>query len=509
MRITNTAFLDTEIEEVADLSARYGLPDADMVLDIYSAFIEEGLSALVSKSEVRKRVSSASEYRSAFKWKKVLERLVLSKYFQYLIKQAFPAREKLERLLSYFRILYPKAREMFDKQQAALENSAAQEIKSLLQAGMDVTEAQQRAASKSGQQMDQEVICFVASVIAAAQDEFRICMLLDGRGSEGKGASLIALVGVGKGGEFDATFTGGDKGRLKMFEDFLVSLSERNLQLFHLAENLEDVSEDLGQEEKIKSFAPEEDKDISTIVGIEESRHALPYQHAIHTDETFAIAAQNGSLIRHEELRKVAKKQILYMLIDVSGSMSGGNLDINRFSMLCPADLASVVSLVCLDRTRREGSTFLVSFFCGTPTKVRVAKDLDSYSVAARLISLCEYNGGSTEILGAIRNAVNDIKKQELQDITTDCEICLITDARDNFSQKDLTNALNGVTLHTLFVGKSGDAKEELSENTALVKDTDSVSAVVALNKASKKFLIVDPNAADSIERDVMETMIG
>ena len=483
MRITSTQVISYEEQEVERLGGMFEVEDNEMLLDMFSLILEKGDWGLKDKSEIRRDITAqcpleerSQTYRRCLKYRRVLVKLVSTKYLAYLCQLGLSDTKKLQRLLAFFRMLNPTIRKSHNQL-----------------AGPDDEECS-----------PVDVLTVIAQILKAMDDDVSMAKLLvvDSTGKLQQG-TVRSLPGKAK--VFDATFTGDPEQRISGCEEFIKGLDARQVRLFMLAENMQSVLDDMVGEESEKSPIPEDDKSVAQVRGIEEAHKALPSQHAMHDSESFVLAAQRGDLVRPEELRQVKKNQFLYFVVDVSGSMSDGYGQTRIGDITC-GDLASTIALVFLDKVRREKGTFLLMFFAGAPLMVEVCRQDDDFINIARMLALANYNGNSTRILTALKQAARDIKQQAngVDDATV--EICLITDAQDSFCVNDVCDALDEVPLHTLYVGSSA-ISDQKSKNDILSDPSRHMRADVVLRAVSEKFIIIDPDSP-TLEKSIVESVV-
>jgi hypothetical protein len=252
--------------------------------------------------------------------------------------------------------------------------------------------------------------------------------------------------GYGKTNTFDATFTG--KAACKVFESFVDTLTPRQLLIFELGAKFSLL---LGKG-KSTSFEPvpqvdhdqksENIKSIAEITKVAASQHALP-------DQVFDAKLNKKELIKNQHLSKNNKKQLLYLLIDASGSMARA-IDGTDKGLLTRASLASTLGMALTKKVMGDGGWVYLRFFAGCPGSLITAKSKEDTEYVCLKLALANYNGGGTCIESAIRAAAKDIS--EAKDELARAELLMITDAEDSVNVTSIKNVLKKVELNVLDV---------------------------------------------------------
>jgi hypothetical protein len=263
-----------------------------------------------------------------------------------------------------------------------------------------------------------------------------------------------------KGDLFRSRFNG--QHACQVIEDFVEKVTHTQLMIYELGREL-DVALDSGTDRKFNPVDHvDKDRNPEYIRGIHELPKVAPSQHAL-PDEVFDAKLAHKSLVKNQHRQPDKKKQLLYVLLDSSGSMStwlGGNQN----SLLTRGTLASVLTMALARKIKREGGILFVRFFEGSPGPLIAAREADQFDALSTQISLGNYNGYSTDILSAIRVAVSDI--EQASDELAKAEILVVTDCDDSFDVATLTTALKGFPLNALDVSGGGHQSQFAAQSS-------------------------------------------
>lgn len=271
--------------------------------------------------------------------------------------------------------------------------------------------------------------------------------------SEGGGASSI----------FSTTFRA--ESFVRMTEASADRLLQSRLLLFELGRKLDFAlkSAKSGRFKPVKN--PSRSTNQGKIKSLKEITELQPSQHGLPA-EVFEARALKKDLVKVQHEEQESKKQLLYLLVDSSASMSdmltsnGGIL-----GLLTKASIASVFAICLARRLRDEGGIMYLRFFDGAIGPLFSAKTKDQFEPMMLAFSTVDSNGGGTDICGAVSRAVADIKQAEKSDELASAEILLITDCQDRFSAQHVQLAAQGTKINVLDVsGKTGksNVKQQL-----------------------------------------------
>jgi uncharacterized protein with von Willebrand factor type A (vWA) domain len=235
------------------------------------------------------------------------------------------------------------------------------------------------------------------------------------------------------------------------------NVRERDMDILYVA-RMKEVTERYRRDEVISSVPyPDDEMTIKNIEDSNELLRVLPTEF-IHDDDVFMQKFVKKELqIKDYQARRL-KRQVLYLLIDVSGSMRGSR---NVY--------ASGVALAFVRQAVTEGSTYFLRFFDhGIKQLNTVTNEKEAEKMMDTLIRQ-PYSGGGTSISNALRTAVKDITSDP--EGFEKAEIMLITDGEDSvdLSKKDLKK----IRLHSTVIEGNNRDLEELSNSYVELRERD------------------------------------
>jgi uncharacterized protein with von Willebrand factor type A (vWA) domain len=305
-------------------------------------------------------------------------------------------------------------------------------------------------------------------------EEFRLDELSSREDEDDEEEEFIAPIPSSEGSRFNEAYsTSHSGGQGVILDDSLIDrIKMSSLIIYELSQKLEML---LHRKSKLK-FKPTEEltreRTTSQIRALTDIPKVIPSQHAL-PDEVFERKLVKKELVKvQQQENPKLKKQLLFVLIDSSGSMTSSAGLGGIFGFVTRGALAATFSLALSKRTRDDKGILYIRFFEGKPDKLLSCRTIEEFRNLEDLISECAFDGFSTNIPSAIRTAVADIRAAK--DELSKAEILMITDAGDHISpsvQEELRKLLGEIPLNILDV--SGDALsggatqvlKELSDN--------------------------------------------
>lgn len=190
----------------------------------------------------------------------------------------------------------------------------------------------------------------------------------------------------------------------------------------------------------------------SDVTKLASSQHGLP-------EEVFEAKLNKRALTKQQFVEpNKAKKKLLYLLVDNSGSMQqqlapGGTT--NPFALYSRGAMSLLLSTALLDKTRKEKGKLFVRFFTEGIGPLKTAETDEEFELLRHYVANASYKQGGTNIPAVITTAVRDIK--ESNTALSDAEILLMTDCEDIFHAQDVLTILNNkIELNVLDVSGGG-----------------------------------------------------
>lgn len=299
---------------------------------------------------------------------------------------------------------------------------------------------------------------------------------------------MLVAAGAGQGYShdkdyFDASFTG-DK-IMAQLENIVDALTREELVVFNLARTFDHHIEATNQKKLQKSPTPDQ-LNPSQLENIEDFTKSTPTEQALpDVLRNYRIATKQTNIVEHHT--PDGKKQLLYVLVDSSGSMTLP-VSPNMYAFVRRGDVATALTLAVIKKALVDGSMLFLRFFAGGVDILHRCKDAQDFAHLSRKVSLGSYDGGSTCIKTALETAFSDI--DGAKDEVRKSEVLLISDAEDSFDVGPLQTAKKGAKLHTLEItngnnssGKSRSALTQLSDTYIEVDpatvDLEKIASVV------------------------------
>jgi len=290
----------------------------------------------------------------------------------------------------------------------------------------------------------------------------------------GEAAPLLSDMLEGLDQDPDECPAGKGKGTLKsvdVWEDRITYLTDnfdiRSTVIYDLAHTLDlAIEAKHNSNEYERTSSPEEFKNIDVEQGKDVTK-ATPIDQ-MKDDAEFFDKMAKGELNQRVYEEAKSKKQCLYVLCDVSGSMSGKRSNI----------ASALVMSLCRKTAKLDDGIFFLRFFDGGVFDRQdvltrgMAKKMEQYVLQQG------FSGGGTDIQGALDVAIKDISKAESEfgNQLRKAEILLITDAEDSSVSKATKARLDQlhIKLHSFLVGigHGGNALREISDTFKYVEVT-------------------------------------
>lgn len=224
-------------------------------------------------------------------------------------------------------------------------------------------------------------------------------------------------------------------------EAFINQVTNAQLLIFELGRNF-----DLAlQKAKNANFKPvpqvEHDQNQDQIKSESEVSKLVSSQHGL-PEEVYDARLKKKQLIKREYQKPDDKKQLLYLLVDSSGSMSGQLVSNSRYNLYTRGILATVFSLSLARKVKADKGIMFLRFFEGSPSMLHKATSAQDFDDLFQVITKNNYGGGGTDIPAALQAAVTDIERQDAEEALAKSEILLITDCEQALDKAMLKTLL-------------------------------------------------------------------
>jgi len=173
-------------------------------------------------------------------------------------------------------------------------------------------------------------------------------------------------------------------------------------------------------------------------------------------------------------MKKLDKRNVMHILIDVSGSMKEGNR----------AVFACAIGIAILREYSQRGNLGLLRFFDGKPHGLMKAIDKESTIKVAKIILEQGFSGGGTNIMNAIEQACTDIRTSHEE--FKEAEVLLISDGGSSVCPETVKKYLDSAKTKLHFILINAAPKEELeavaeTSMKAIADDNGALKVVGAL----------------------------
>ena len=227
---------------------------------------------------------------------------------------------------------------------------------------------------------------------------------------------------------FGTTFSGASV--CQVTENFIEKVSIANLAIFNLGGKFSTaLGNTPGADFKPVSHVSH-DSDVEQMRSTNELNQVLTTQLALPS-EIFDERLVKKELSVTKPQDPDEKRKLIYLLIDSSASMSGQLGGKSSHSLFTRASIAVLLSLAIARKARQEGGIVYFRLFEGIVGPLTKAENEDDFEHLTNRVSLSDFNGFSTNILGALSTAVEDITEKNSAEELASSEILIITDCED------------------------------------------------------------------------------
>lgn len=455
------ARLSAEQKVIAEnIDKKYEVEDVDLVCDIMGLLHTRGWK-LISASERNRllygsrnknTVSARSLINAQYSFLRSLKEMALFHKFCE-VAEKHSLEEATDRLVALMRAMHRKERESF---------CTACQLQSGCSFGLFTTQPNKYPGYNAGSPKHQDCPMNAQQAVGSAvlqQGLTALIALID--------PAMLAMV-AGKSGhtmmvgmakslaspqgsqQFDATFTGRDI--MQAMGDIVDKLTSAQLAIFQIARTIETKVKVSKGRKLEKSTDPTKAIDMVKMESVADVTKAPPSVNVL-PDVLKQYRIGTSALQVRQNMQLQEKKQLFYVLLDSSGSMSGG-LATNKNGFLCRAHVASALSLAVIKKTIEEKGMMYFRFFAGSPDYLHKATNLHDLVDLSRQIGIGDFNGGSTSLQKALSAAFADIQKGK--DTISKAEVLLITDGCASVEEGILKKEMKGTKLHVLEITEKG-----------------------------------------------------
>lgn len=245
--------------------------------------------------------------------------------------------------------------------------------------------------------------------------------------------------------------------------DMAGRLMTKDLLVFRLAQVLELGIASSKDMKKVKADDPNDHMTTGTMDEVKDVVHASPVDLVQDEDLLNKKIACKELQVKKYEASK-AKKQLLHVMLDVSGSMSA-----EMWAPMTRADVARSVVMAMLSRVVNKGDRLFLRPYTGAPGPLHRAFNVDEVRALGQKLRDWRFDGGGTRTHDAIMQAIHDI--QNAADPMIDrAEILVITDGTDTLHVDEINKAKGKIKIHFLLITEE-TIHQSLKDNFGKVSD--------------------------------------
>jgi len=272
---------------------------------------------------------------------------------------------------------------------------------------------------------------------------------------------------------------------VKVQEQMIDKMMKLGLDLFELGQILDTLlnskggadfrpTDEMGKKQKQQSM-----ERTTEISNADKTELAMP-------DDLVDAKIAKKTLLVDKNLVQNKKRQLLYVLIDVSGSMRT-QFHPNSMRIFSRASLATVFACALVKKVSRDNGIMYLRFFDSRVSRLYQMNTPDEYEALLKVIRDCDFTGGGTSIGVALNTAMADIdaRASELSKAT----LLLISDADDSLTLTTAQSAAISAREFSVLDVSGGNRLAWMTGNPSYAPEV--------LKKIAKKYYGCNSNSLD------------
>lgn len=276
--------------------------------------------------------------------------------------------------------------------------------------------------------------------------------------------------------------------RSAKFRSIVSALSRMNLRLFQMAAKIQSAvgvgkKDDTAFIDGGDSIAP---YCIETVEDLHKAKDSSL------TEEDAVLRMSMGDLQGMDLRSPKPKRQVIYVLIDCSGSMRNAVVTTRQATssgVTTRVQAAAVIAAGFIRALEKKGGIAFFGFFSTEidPRSKLVATDTQEYALVYQMLSRMDTSGGGTDVVSALVEASTEITSARLGakgGYLGQADVLLITDMESNFESGEVERARIalqncGAKLHCISLGYTTEL-EPISEFFVTLTDLAKIDAIAA-----------------------------
>jgi len=221
----------------------------------------------------------------------------------------------------------------------------------------------------------------------------------------------------------------------------------RIIQIYELSQKLEFTIRASRKGKYNEVRFPDSGLDVAQMKETRDVTKLLPSQYALD-DDVFIKRLLSRDLLKKKYMQRQEKRQILYMLVDSSGSM-----DDYAVKGLSKIDVCKAVTIALMKKMISNEDCFYFRWFTDDISPLsKISTKEEALKFLPELVYGRGANGG-TDIQNAIKIAADDLKNKRISHWDT-ADILLVSDGLASVDVPECNNMLEGIDMHTVMISR-------------------------------------------------------
>lgn len=255
---------------------------------------------------------------------------------------------------------------------------------------------------------------------------------------------------------------------------------KRQIKIYELSQKLEFTIRVSKKGKYNETQFPDSGLDVARIKKVRDIVNILPSQYAFEED-LFLLKLAKKELLKKKFMQRQEKRQILYMIVDSSGSMSDHVID-----GLSKIDVCKAITITLMKKMIENEDMFFFRWFttsCSDLVTVKTKEEAKKFLI--ELVYGRPADGG-TNIQYAIEVASKDIKAKTDKKMDM-ADILLVSDGMAELIVQECNQMLDKIDMHTVMI-----TPEKLNKQDSYHSNLIQISKNLLLTKCDKDTDIIE-----------------